>query len=302
APVRLDADPHIARRGLDDKGLGGDGFRLHLGRGHPVPAQIGLQSERRPHPDQPKETNRTQQPKKKEREQGRSEPPVHPFHLRGPALCCHHTPWMGPRPVFEAERRPEPRADSRPVDGLQWPQSIPKEGGAMTRGTVKTLEAGGFRWSYREAEGQGTPVLFLHAFPLQKAMWDPVVDRLAGRAALAVDLPGFGGSRPVPERPSMDGYAAAIAAFLDALNVDRVVLCGLSMGGYLAFAFWRQHRERVAGLILADTRAGADTPEAREGRFNLIARLKEEGSRAATGSLPNLVGPTTREAQPGLLA
>lgn len=172
----------------------------------------------------------------------------------------------------------------------------------MTRGTVKTLEAGGFRWSYREAEGQGTPVLFLHAFPLQKAMWDPVVDRLAGRAALAVDLPGFGGSRPVPERPSMDGYAAAIAAFLDALNVDRVVLCGLSMGGYLAFAFWRQHRERVAGLILADTRAGADTPEAREGRFNLIARLKEEGSRAATGSLPNLVGPTTREAQPGLLA
>src|SRR5690606_40932088 len=112
-----------------------------------------------------KEPIRMQQQKKKEREQRRSGPPVHPLLLRGPALCCHHTPWMGPRPVFEAERRPEPRADSSPVDGLQWPQSIPKEGGAMTRGTVKTLEAGGFRWSYREDEGQGTPVHLLHALP-----------------------------------------------------------------------------------------------------------------------------------------
>lgn len=171
----------------------------------------------------------------------------------------------------------------------------------MATGPVKAVAAGGYTWSYREVEGTGVPVLFLHAFPLQKAMWEPVMDRLEGRAALAVDLPGFGGSRPVPEQPSMTGYAAGIAAFLDALGLDRVVPCGLSMGGYLAFAFWRGHRERVAGMILADTRAGADTPQAREGRLNLIARLKEEGSRAATQSLPGLLGRTTREQRPELL-
>lgn len=171
----------------------------------------------------------------------------------------------------------------------------------MATGRAQELTAGGFTWSYREVEGAGIPVLFLHAFPLQKAMWEPVMDRLEGRAALAVDLPGFGGSRPVPETPSMAGYAAGIVAFLEALGLERVVLCGLSMGGYLAFALWRGHRERVAGMILADTRAGADTPQAREGRFSLIARLEKEGSRAAAGSLPSLLGPTTRELNPGLL-
>lgn len=171
----------------------------------------------------------------------------------------------------------------------------------MAAGTVKELAAGGITWSYRELEGSGTPLLFLHAFPLQKAMWEPVLDRLEGQAALALDLPGFGGSSPVPETPSMARYAAGIAALLEALGLERVVLCGLSMGGYLAFALWRHQRERVAGMILADTRAGADTPQAREGRFSLIARLKEEGSRAAVANLPNLVGPTTREGQPGLL-
>ena len=110
--------------------------------------------------------------------------------------------------------------------------------------------------------GSGTPILFVHGFPLQAAMWDYQIEAVteAGYRAVAVDLPGFGGSAP-PAEPSavtIDAYADLVAGVARELGIDKVILVGLSMGGYVAFAVARRHPEMLAGLILADTRAQAD--------------------------------------------
>ena len=150
--------------------------------------------------------------------------------------------------------------------------------------------------------GDGPPIVFLHAFPLDRAMWDPQVSALAHRArCIAPDLPGFGGSsssRP----PSMEQWADDVAALLDHLDVRRAVIAGLSMGGYVALALWRRHPERVRALVLADTRADADSPDARERRRELIALAEREGSAAvAARQLTGLIGRSTRERAPALV-
>jgi 3-oxoadipate enol-lactonase len=111
--------------------------------------------------------------------------------------------------------------------------------------------------------GEGDAVVFLHAFPLQAAMWDYQVDALeATHRCLAIDLPGFGQS-PAPEDPgsaSMRGWADLVVGVMDQLGVDTATFVGASMGGYLAMAILRHHPERVAQLVLADTRARSDDP------------------------------------------
>ena len=106
--------------------------------------------------------------------------------------------------------------------------------------------------------GEGTPVVFLHAFPLDRRMWAPQTSALAGqRRCLTIDTRGFGGSTAVGPF-SVDRYADDVAAVLDAAGVTRAVVVGLSMGGYVAFALWRRQPGRVRALVLADTRAGED--------------------------------------------
>jgi 3-oxoadipate enol-lactonase len=136
---------------------------------------------------------------------------------------------------------------------------------------------------YRQAGagGAGPAVVLVHAFPLHSGMWDPQFGTLAGRYALvAPDLTGFGAS-DAPDDPaaySMDGYADELAGLLDELGLDRVVLGGVSMGGYVAFAFLRRHRARVGALVLADTRPGPDTPEVAERRTKQQRQVAEEGT------------------------
>lgn len=140
-------------------------------------------------------------------------------------------------------------------------------------------EIDGARIHYAQA-GAGDPALvLLHAFPLHSGMWAPQLDALsAQRRVIAPDLLGFGGS-DAPEsmyRYTMLGYADLVVGLLDHLSLERVVLGGLSMGGYVAFAFLRQYAERVSALILADTRAGADTSMAfdrRTDQQDQIARI-----------------------------
>ena len=124
-------------------------------------------------------------------------------------------------------------------------------------------EVDGARIHYLDAGPSGAPALvLLHAFPLHAGMWTPQIEHLSStHRVVAPDLLGFGGS-DAPEsmyRYTMLGFADVVAGLLDHLGLERVVLGGLSMGGYVAFAFLRQYPERVRGLILADTRAGADT-------------------------------------------
>ncbi len=148
--------------------------------------------------------------------------------------------------------------------------------------------------AYREA-GSGPPVLLLHAFPLSGAMWLAQREALgATHRVITPDQRGFGGSELGQDAPSLDACVDDLVALLDRLALDRVVLGGLSMGGYVAMALLRRHPERVRALVLADTKAGADTPAAQANRERIALAVLEDGSTVLVDDvLPTLLGATT---------
>ena len=152
--------------------------------------------------------------------------------------------------------------------------------------------------------GAGTPLVLLHAFPLDGRMWAPQVEALAGTYQVIVpDLRGFGAARDqaVPEA-GMDLLADDVARLLDDRGLDRVVFGGLSLGGYVALAFLRRHADRVSGLVLCDTKATADGDQARKDRLEMVERVLAEGSGfVAEAMLPKLLGRTSREHRPELV-
>jgi pimeloyl-ACP methyl ester carboxylesterase len=143
------------------------------------------------------------------------------------------------------------------------------------------------------------PLLFAHAFPLNRTVWAPQSSALVEQSrCVAADLRGFGDSAVSPPY-SVEQYADDIAHLLDTLRIDKVVFVGSSIGGYIAFAFWRRHRKRVRAFVLADTRAGADSDETLARRRSLIQVARTEGSTAVANlQIAALVGKTTREKQP----
>lgn len=145
------------------------------------------------------------------------------------------------------------------------------------------------------AAGQGPAVVLLHGFPLNRSIWDQQIRQLSTRFhVIAPDLPGLGASPPLPEDgpPSMAGMASQVLALLDRLGVGSVAVAGHSMGGYVALALQKAVPERVVGLGLISTQAGADTPEAREGRYATAEKVGQEGAGfLATGMAPKLFGP-----------
>lgn len=150
-----------------------------------------------------------------------------------------------------------------------------------------------------EVRGRGPAILFVHGYPLDRTMWAAQMEAFEGYQRIAPDLRGLGLSDAPDLGYSMPIYADDLAALLDALQVDEVVLVGLSMGGYVAFEFLRRHRERVRALVLMDTRAEADSAEARRGRDHAASTAREQGARAiAEQMLPKLLAPATREAMP----
>ena len=155
----------------------------------------------------------------------------------------------------------------------------------------------GLELAYDEA-GSGLPLLLVHGWPFDRTMWAGQLGGLATYArVLAPDLRGAGAST-VRGPYSMDQYADDLVAFLDALAISRAVLCGLSMGGYIAFSMLRRHRDRIRGLILADTRATADTDEGRANRARLISLIENEGMTAlAARQLQASVARSTLERQ-----
>lgn len=148
-----------------------------------------------------------------------------------------------------------------------------------------------------EQAGRGEPILFVHAFPLNRRMWAPQLEALSANArCIAPDLRGFGESTAGISEWTMDRFADDLACVLDHLHIPRATVCGLSLGGYIALAFWRRHRERVRALVLADTRATADDDKGRQKRRDTIAAAREKGAReVAVGSMEGLLGRTTRE-------
>jgi 3-oxoadipate enol-lactonase len=133
-------------------------------------------------------------------------------------------------------------------------------------------------------------LLLLHAFPMDASMWEGQVSSLPEEVEIvAPNVPGFGGSASLGTVTPMDAAADAAASALAAAGLDRAVVCGLSMGGYVALAFWRRYRERVAGLVLANTKAGADDDQGRERRRALAERLRSEGNGFLVANPPPLL-------------
>src|SRR2546430_1443433 len=144
-----------------------------------------------------------------------------------------------------------------------------------------------------EERGSGPVLLFVHGFPFDRTMW---IAQLAGlakvRTTVAVDLRGHGLSNAMSGSDfSMDLFADDIAKTLDVIGADQADLAGLSMGGYVLFAFWRRHPDRVRSLIFIDTKAEADGDEAKAGREKTAEMVAAQGLQPLYDSLgPKLVG------------
>ncbi len=167
--------------------------------------------------------------------------------------------------------------------------------------TVQTA-TNGITLGYSD-KGTGLPLVFLHAFPLNRTMWAAQEAALSPRfRVITVDLRGHGESDAPLWHYSLDQAADDVRALLDHLSIRQALFVGLSMGGYILFAFYRKHAERVKGLVLADTKAQADTPEGKEGRFQMAqTAYKKWPSAIADIMIPKLLSPATIRTRPELV-
>lgn len=161
------------------------------------------------------------------------------------------------------------------------------------------ITVNGTRIAYTDTGGSSIPILLLHAFPLNSKMWEPQIEALGDRFRfIAPDLKGFGESDAPEDRSqyTMESYADEMKALLDELGLERVMLCGLSMGAYIALAFARRYPQRVAALVLADSRAEADTEEGRAKRSKQQAQVEAEGTAGLIDGLTKaLLGEPTQQ-------
>jgi 3-oxoadipate enol-lactonase len=155
------------------------------------------------------------------------------------------------------------------------------------------IEVNGINLHYHD-EGEGLPLIFIHAFALNQTMWREQVAAFSNDyRCITLDLRGFGHSQ-VSDETSMKQMASDIGELMKALAIDRAVLVGLSMGGYIALAFYKNFPEAVRALVLADTRATADGEEARANRLRSADKALREGAAAiAEETTPKLLGDTT---------
>jgi pimeloyl-ACP methyl ester carboxylesterase len=150
--------------------------------------------------------------------------------------------------------------------------------------------------------GTGPGLVLLHAYPLDSSMWRDQIGALSDRfRVIAPDLPGFGGSA-VAAGLTIDSVADVVAELLDHLGInERVVVGGVSMGGYIALAFARLYPQRVRALVLADTKADPDDEDARANRDRMIQVATDKGSAAVIDELlPKMLAPGTAERNPDL--
>ena len=152
-------------------------------------------------------------------------------------------------------------------------------------------------------QGIGLPLVFLHAFPLNRTMWAEQEKAFSSQfRVITVDLRGHGESDAPLWHYSLDQAADDVHSLLDHLSIREAVLIGLSMGGYIAFAFYRKYAARVRGLVLADTRAQADTNDGKRARFEMAQIAYKQGPRAiADIMIPKLLSPAMIQTRPMLV-
>jgi 3-oxoadipate enol-lactonase len=153
-----------------------------------------------------------------------------------------------------------------------------------------------------EIIGKGPDVVLLHPFPANRAVWMPVAEALATRYRLVLpDLRGHGDSTAGDGPATMEKHAADLLRVCEDAEVGRAVFAGISIGGYILFEFWRRYRDRFAALLLSDTRAAADTDEARANRLRAAEDVEKHGPEAfIEAQVPRLLGATTLVARPDL--
>jgi 3-oxoadipate enol-lactonase len=151
--------------------------------------------------------------------------------------------------------------------------------------------------------GSGAPVVLLHPFPVNHEFWLPAAQFLSTRYRLIMpDLRGHGDSSLGEGPATMQKHAADVAGVMNAAGIDRAPLIGVSIGGYVIFEFWRQFRERVSALVLCNTKASADTPEACAGRLQSAEDVLQRGTEPFfEGMLQKALGETTRHSRPDLV-
>jgi YbgC/YbaW family acyl-CoA thioester hydrolase len=193
------------------------------------------------------------------------------------------------------------------IDRVGRPTPIPEEvsralGGP--RGTARDplrVAADGAELAV-EVRGEGAPVVFIHGFPFDRTMWRHQLAGLSRWKRIALDLRGAGASSAPANGYSVARYADDVVQVLDALGIDRAVVCGLSLGGYILFDLLRRHAGRIRAAVFCNTKATADSPEARRGRDEMAALAEREGVGAvAERLLPQLLAPATVAAQPDVV-
>lgn len=171
---------------------------------------------------------------------------------------------------------------------------------------MENFHCNGTDWAVY-VKGNGFPVLFLHGFPFDHSLYNlacvPLIDEFR---VIIPDLPGFGESQfpqlNPPYKFTMDEYAAGIADLVEQLGEEKVIICGLSMGGYIAMSFFRRYASRLAGLIFSDTRSTPDTPSAAENRLRLADSIRKTGTEPlAEQMIPNLLAPKTVNNHPDVV-
>ena len=186
-------------------------------------------------------------------------------------------------------------------DAVRVPETVSRLFGArhsIRPGETQRLVLGDVTTAV-DIQGEGPAVLFVHGFPLDRTLWRHLIATLTGWKRIAPDLRGMGLSDAPAGGYTMAGYADDLVALLDALRINQAVICGLSMGGYVAFEMFRRHRDRVGALILVNTRAESDDATAIRGRDNMIALVEREGAAALVDvMMAKLLGPSSMAAMP----
>jgi len=154
-----------------------------------------------------------------------------------------------------------------------------------------------------DVAGSGPPVVLLHPFPVNREFWLPIKQFLSTRYRLIMpDLRGHGDSSLGEGPATMQKHAVDVASVMNAAGIDRAPLIGVSIGGYVIFEFWRRFRERVSALVLCNTKAGGDTPEARAGRLQAAEDVLQGGTEPFfEDMLQKVLGETTRHMRPDLV-
>src|SRR5258708_15528788 len=159
---------------------------------------------------------------------------------------------------------------------------------------MKKVSVKGIGIAY-ERRGKGTPMVLIHGYPLDRSIWNEAAPFLEKDFDLVIpDLRGFGESDVVESTYSVADLAADVAGLLDSLGIERALLAGHSMGGYVALAFNRAYAERVRGLAMISSQLGADAPDRKEGRYKTAAEVSDKGTAGVVEAMVPKLSPDGR--------